>query len=126
MSSRHDEERLGDIVDAIAAINVHLGRGDLCDGLIFDAVRLRLIEIGEAIKLMDPQLIANEPDTNWSEAAGMRDWLTHQYFDNSRAIVEATIAEDLPPLEAAVLPLEARIRTRGTTYPQALETRERR
>ncbi len=109
MSSRHDEERLADIVDAITAIRSHLTRGDLSDGLIFDAVRLRLIEIGEAVKLLDPELVASEPDVRWSDAAGMRDWLAHHYFDTSRAIVEATIAEDLPPLEAAVLQLEARL-----------------
>jgi uncharacterized protein with HEPN domain len=109
MSSRHDEERLADIGDAITAIRSHLTRGDLSDGLIFDAVRLRLIEIGEAVKLLDPQLVASEPDVRWSDAAGMRDWLAHHYFDTSRAIVEATIAEDLPPLEAAVLQLEARL-----------------
>jgi uncharacterized protein with HEPN domain len=109
LSSRHDEERLADIVDAIAAISSHLTRGDLSDGLIFDAVRLRLIEIGEAVKLLDPQLVASEPDIRWSDAAGMRDWLAHHYFDTSRAVIEATIAEDLPPLAAAVLKLEARL-----------------
>ena len=109
MSSRRDEERLADIVDAITAIRSHLSRGDLSDGLVFDAVRLRLIEIGEAVKLLDPQLVASEPDVKWSDAAGMRDWLTHHYFDTSRLIVEATISEDLPPLEAAVLQLEARL-----------------
>jgi uncharacterized protein with HEPN domain len=109
MNSRHDEERLADIVGAITAIRSHLTRGDLSDGLIFDAVRLRLIEIGEAVKLLDPQLVASEPDVRWSDAAGMRDWLAHHYFDTSRAIVEATITEDLPPLEAAVLQLEARL-----------------
>ena len=60
MSSRHDDERLADIVDAILAIRSHLTRGDLSDGLIFDAVRLRLIEIGEAVKLLDPKLIASD------------------------------------------------------------------
>lgn len=109
MSSRHDEERLADIVDAITAIRSHLTRGDLSDGLIFDAVRLRLIEIGEAVKLLDPELVASEPDVRWSDAAGMRDWLAHHYFDTSRAIIEATIMEDLPPLEAAVLQLDARL-----------------
>jgi len=51
MSSRHDDERLADIIDAITAIRSHLTRGDLSDGLIFDAVRVRLIEIGEAVGL---------------------------------------------------------------------------
>ena len=40
MSARHDEERLSDIVNAITAIRSHLARGDLSDGLIFDAVRV--------------------------------------------------------------------------------------
>ncbi|MGA7833847.1 MAG: HepT-like ribonuclease domain-containing protein [Acidimicrobiales bacterium] len=101
MSARHDDERLADIVDAISAIRSHLSRGDLSDGLIFDAVRVRLIEIGEAVKLLDPELVASEPDAKWSDAAGMRDWLAHNYFDTSRAVVEATITQDLPPLQAA-------------------------
>jgi uncharacterized protein with HEPN domain len=44
--SRRDAERLEDIVAAIAAIRSHVGRGDLSDGMVFDAVRVRLIEIG--------------------------------------------------------------------------------
>lgn len=48
--SRRDPERRQDILDAIEAINSHVARGDLSDGLIFDAVRVRLIEVGEAIK----------------------------------------------------------------------------
>lgn len=107
MSARHDDERIADIVDAITAIRSHLTRGDLSDGLIFDAVRVRLIEIGEAVKLLDPKLVASEPDVKWSDAAGMRDWLAHHYFDTSRAVVEATVREDLPPLESAVLRLQS-------------------
>ncbi|WP_375479547.1 hypothetical protein [uncultured Jatrophihabitans sp.] len=45
-----DKRRLTDITDAITAIESHLSRGDLSDGLIFDAVRIRLLEIGEAEK----------------------------------------------------------------------------
>lgn len=39
----------------------------------------------------------------------MRDWLAHHYFDTSRAVVEATVREDLPELEEAVLRLQARL-----------------
>jgi uncharacterized protein with HEPN domain len=109
MNSRRAAERLADIVDAISAIKSHLARGELSDGLIFDAVRVRLIEIGEAVKLLDSNLVASEPGIKWSDAAGMRDWLTHHYFDTSRAVVEATITEDLPPLAAAVEQLQARL-----------------
>ena len=91
VSSRHDDERLSDIIDAINAIRSHIARGDLSDGLIFDAVRVRLIEIGEAVKALDPELVASEPAVKWADAAGMRDWLAHHCFDTSRATVEVTI-----------------------------------
>ena len=50
--TRHDRQRLEDILAAIDAIRTHLTRGDLSDSLVFDAVRVRLIEIGEAVKYL--------------------------------------------------------------------------
>ena len=92
--------------DAIAA---HLERGSLSDGLIFDAVRVRLIEIGEAVKSIDPTLLATEPDVPWVDIAGMRNHLAHRYFDTDHAIVSATVGHDLPPLLAAVQRLRDRL-----------------
>jgi uncharacterized protein with HEPN domain len=100
--SRHDHEWLADIIDAIEAIRSYQQRGDLGDGLIFDAVRLRLIEIGEAVKRLSPELLESEPDLPWTEIAGMRDRLAHRYFDTSHAIVQATIDNDLPELQLTV------------------------
>ena len=100
--TRWDRQRLDDIVAAIEAIRAHVGRGDLSDGLVFDAVRVRLIEIGEAVKALPTELLARQPDIPWAEIAQMRDRLTHRYFDTSHAIVAATIDHDLPELESAV------------------------
>lgn len=100
--SRRDHQRLDDILAAIDAIRRHLQRGDLTDGLVFDAVRVRLIEIGEAAKMLPTDLLDQEPDLPWTQIAGMRDRLAHRYFDTSHAIVSATVADDLPGLEAAV------------------------
>jgi uncharacterized protein with HEPN domain len=47
--SYREHQRLADIQAAIEVIRSHLQRGDLSDGLIFDAVRIRLLEIGEAV-----------------------------------------------------------------------------
>lgn len=79
-----------------------MGRGDLTDGLVFDAVRVRLIEIGEAVKALPPGPLAREPDLPWSEIGRMRDHLAHRYFDTTRAIVASTVAVDLPMLRQAV------------------------
>ena len=48
--SRRDEQRFDDILAAVEAIHQHLDRGGLDDGLVFDAVRVRLIEIGELME----------------------------------------------------------------------------
>ena len=69
MSGR-DDERLADLPVSAEAIASHLERGSLDDGLVFDAVRVRLIEIGEAVKDSDPGLLAAEPDVPWRDVAG--------------------------------------------------------
>ncbi len=71
--SRRDRQRLEDILAAIDTIASHLQRGDLQDGLVFDAVRVRLIEIGEAVKALTGDLLTTEADLPWAQIAGMRD-----------------------------------------------------
>ena len=99
--SREDRQRLEDILAAIGAIRAHLVRGDLSDGLVFDAVRVRLIEIGEAAKALPAALLASQPDIPWVQISGMRDRLAHRYFDTSHGILTATVDHDLPELEQA-------------------------
>lgn len=70
--------------------------------VVFDAVRVRLIEIGEAVKALPERLLATEPALPWAQIAGMRDHLAHRYFDTSHAVLAATVSDDLPELEAAV------------------------
>lgn len=74
-----------------------MARGDLDDGLIFDAVRVRVIEIGEAVKHLDKNLLVLEPAVPWSEIARIRDRLAHRYFDTTHVI-----ESELHPLEQAV------------------------
>ncbi len=100
--SRHDEDRLRDVLEAIGVIRAHLQRGDLHDGLVYDAVRVRLIEIGEAIKSVDPDLLDEAPGVPWKEIARMRDHLAHRYFDTDHAIVQDVVDHDLGPLADAV------------------------
>ena len=100
--SYRDRQRLADIQAAIDAIRSHLRRGDLNDGLVFDAVRIRLLEIGEAGKALPDDLLATQPSIPWQQIARMRDHLAHRYFDTAHAILQATVDEDLPHLEHAI------------------------
>jgi uncharacterized protein with HEPN domain len=100
--SYRERQRLADIQAAIDAIRSHLQRGDLSDGLIFDAVRIRLLEIGEAVKALPDDLLATQPSIPWRQITRMRDHLAHRYFDTAHAILQATVDQDLPDLERAV------------------------
>ena len=97
--SRRDEQRFEDVLAAARAITEHLRRGGLDDGLVFDAVRVRLIEIGEAVK--GSIRAARGAAFPWIDVAAMRNHLAHRYFDTAHAIVQATVDQDLPPLVAA-------------------------
>jgi uncharacterized protein with HEPN domain len=65
-------------------------------------VRIRLLEIGEAVKALPDDLLATQPSIPWRQIARMRDHLAHRYFDTTHAILQATVDEDLPDMERAV------------------------
>jgi uncharacterized protein with HEPN domain len=107
--SRDERERLTDILQALDAIaeyaGGHLDHVSIDEPVVLDAVLLRLIIIGEAIKNVGPELRAQAPDVPWASYAGLRDLIAHQYFRIQAQIIENTLRRDLPVLRAAVLDL---------------------
>lgn len=100
--SRSSADILDDITAAIDAIHSHLQFGPISMEIVMDAVAIRLLEIGEAVKALSPEVTAREPETPWANIAGMRDFLAHHYFAANPEIVQAVIDKDLPPLAEAV------------------------
>ncbi len=61
----------------------------------------RLLEIiGEAARRVSPELQSRHPEIPWRLLSGMRNRITHEYFDVDYGIVAATLSEDLPDLIA--------------------------
>jgi uncharacterized protein with HEPN domain len=114
--SYRDADRIADIEAAITAIRSHLDRGTLADGLVFDAVRMRLLEIGEAVKAISAELLATEPSIPWQQIARMRDHLAHRYFDTAYAILQATVDEDLPELEKVITRMAGRLQSDNSGF----------
>ena len=100
--SRSDRDRLDDITNAIVAIRAHLEHGPISVEIVMDAVAMRLLEIGEAVKGLSSELAATEPEVDWSGAAGMRDFLAHHYFATRPDIIQLTLDKRLPALDEAV------------------------
>lgn len=114
--TRYDAERLDDITRAIAAVKAHLLRGSLSDELIADAVRMRIVEIGEAVKALSDETKAAEPDIAWQSIARMRDLLTHRYFMTDLSVIQRTVDDELDPLLSGVQRLRTTVDDeRGST-----------
>lgn len=107
--SRHDADRLDDVLEAARAIRAHAARGSLSDGLVFDAVRIRLVEIGEAIKALPQPLLDSEPQIDWRAIARFRDQLTHHYWDTAHGVVQHVVDSQLEELAEAAERLRERI-----------------
>ena len=98
-----DQDRLTDIAEAAAAIELYLSRGTLDIEETYYACRARLMEIGEAVAHLSPALTSANPNIPWREISGMRNVLIHDYDNVSFAEVAGTIDNDLPALHATVL-----------------------
>ncbi|WP_395245509.1 DUF86 domain-containing protein [Agromyces sp. MMS24-K17] len=107
--TRAPRERLLDIAVACEAIATYIERADVSDEIVFDAIRMRLVEIGESVKDLGADTVSREPDIPWAEIARMRDLLAHRYFDTTHAIVTTTARHDVPRLADAVRRLLAEV-----------------
>lgn len=105
--SRDERERLRDIGEAIAAIHGHLQRVNktepkMDDSILHDALLFQFVVIGEAVKHLAPETREAAPDIPWTDIAGLRDLIAHEYFRIDIYRVIEIAERDLPPLEAAI------------------------
>jgi uncharacterized protein with HEPN domain len=99
---KNDLVRLRHMVDA-AREAVDFAQNKTRDDLDSDRMLLlsltKLIEIiGEAANKISVETKNNHPEVDWPSIIGMRNKLSHGYFDIDNDIVWATITDDLPPL----------------------------
>lgn len=71
-----------------------------------DSICMQLINIGEALKqidkLTDGNLFAGYPEIDWKKAKGMRDIITHHYFDIDAETVFAVCTDHVPAMKEVV------------------------
>jgi uncharacterized protein with HEPN domain len=84
----------------------------LSDGGIdnLDAICMMLIVIGENLKNLDKitagKLLAQYPEVDWKGAKGMRDIISHHYFDLNAEVVFSVCKDRLPDLIETVIQME--------------------
>ena len=74
--------------------------------LIFDAICMNLIVIGEKLKKLDNKTagnyLANYPDIVWAEIIRMRDIIAHHYTNIKNEIIFDTVKKDIPLLRVTI------------------------
>lgn len=74
--------------------------------LIFDAICMNLIVIGEKLKNLDNKTagtyLTNYPEIAWSEIIRMRDIIAHHYTNIKNEIIFDSVKQDIPLLRATI------------------------
>jgi len=103
---KNDQVYLEHILEAIVKIEKftsEISRFDFDRNVMIQDAVIRNIEIiGEATKKISKSFTQTHQDIPWSEMAGMRDKLIHDYLDVDLDVVWKTIEVDLPLLKELI------------------------
>lgn len=103
---REIRDYLEDILQAIADAREFTRGMDLeaftADRKTVSAVVRSLEVVGEAVKKIPAELRNLRPEVPWTEAAGMRDKLIHEYFGVDLETVWQTVQDDLEGIRQAI------------------------
>lgn len=71
---------------------------------MLDAISMMLIALGESCKHLDKltngELLARYPEMDWKGVKGIRDVISHHYFDINAEIVFAVCKKNIPSLRS--------------------------
>ena len=108
--SRAPRDRLIDIRDAARDLLDFVGTIEsdafhilpATDRLAHRAIKNALMEIGEAIKTLPPEISLRHPGVDWRGFAGLRDVVAHGYFGLDQQKLWPVIHDEVPALLAAI------------------------
>lgn len=102
---RDDREKLRDILEAIERIDKYAIQGRQSferNELIQTWFIQHLQIIGEASRALSADIRLQHPEVPWSQIIGMRNILTHNYFEIDLDVVWSAVERDLPNLKQQI------------------------
>jgi uncharacterized protein with HEPN domain len=102
---RDDREKLQDILEAIERIERYAIQGRQAfeqNELIQTWFIQNLQIIGEASRALSSIIRDHNPEIPWTEIIGMRNILTHNYFEIDFDIVWAVVEQEIPSLKRKI------------------------
>ncbi|MBD1806192.1 DUF86 domain-containing protein [Microcoleus sp. FACHB-SPT15] len=102
---RDDREKLRDILEAIERIERYAiqGRQSFEEDELIQTWFIRHLEIiGEASRALSSATREQHPDIPWTQMIGMRNILTHNYFELDLDVVWSVVEHNLPELKPKI------------------------
>jgi uncharacterized protein with HEPN domain len=103
---RDDNVYLHHIMDAIELIEDYTREMSenefLTNSMAHDAVVRQIEIIGEAARNISDEFQGKYPELPWAKMVGIRNKITHEYFNVNYAIVWDTVKDDLPSLKKSI------------------------
>ncbi|MBR5697070.1 MAG: DUF86 domain-containing protein [Prevotella sp.] len=97
-------EKLQDRTKSIRSVDDFLGSSD--GMILLDATCMLLIAIGESLKNLDKvtngELLPTYPSVPWKRVKGLRDIISHHYFDIDADQILWIVVNELSPLKTAI------------------------
>jgi uncharacterized protein with HEPN domain len=102
---RDNREKLRDILEAIERIDRYAVQGRQAfeqNELIQTWFIQHLQIIGEAARALSADIREQNPEVPWSQMIGMRNVLTHNYFEIDLDVVWSVVERELPKLKPQI------------------------
>lgn len=102
---RDNREKLQDILEAIERINKYAvqGRQSFEENELIQTWFIQNLQIiGEASRALSADIREENPQVPWSQIIGMRNILTHNYFEIDLDVVWLVIDRELPNLKPQI------------------------
>lgn len=102
---RDDREKLRDILDAIERIEKYAvqGRQSFEQNELIQTWFIQHLQIiGEASRVLSADIREQHPEVPWSQMIGMRNILTHNYFEIDLEVVWSVVERNLPDLKRQI------------------------
>ncbi|PJZ79174.1 DUF86 domain-containing protein [Leptospira meyeri] len=102
---------LDDIITSINEINDFLQNVSNIEQYKNDTLRKRAVErnleiIGEVVKKIPDSIKTINPDIEWRQIAGLRDFIAHGYFEIDDEIIWDTVEIHLNPFKTRILEIK--------------------
>lgn len=110
--SRHEDrvylERVLESIERIERFTADMSEVAFRENeMAVDATLMQLVNIGEMVNHLSAQFKEAHANLDWHEAVGMRNQITHGYFEIDPETIWRTCQEDLPILKQRVASLLA-------------------